>query len=333
MNDKEVIEYLASAEARCHAPKRRSESSSIAIPFFDIAKISGANYSVTPFGHKGHDNEDRAGFVGSFLQSALAGTDPGIDASGLYPFELHDSCSYLAPDSKEMREKYRGSLNFSKNTNHDHAVLVPDMYQMNGYSDLLRVRDKTPFRSKVNRVLFAGTTTGDKDPTKNARIQTCLWSTTSKIRDSLDLYITNVAQMSVSDIHGAYPGDSRLQRIFKQPIPLQDHWKYKYVLNIEGNTCCWSRVPMIMASKSLMINLAHKDRSWYYPLMHHGRDFYNIDGVDELESALQFCKNNEAWCEHVISNANQFVESFLGRSQAIYYTTKLFEKMAANKDF
>lgn len=327
MDEKLLIEYIASAEARNFYPRNEAPKS---VPFFQVKKSIGSKYAVTPGGHIGHDNEDRAGFVASFIERALADIDQKTDASGYYPFELHDSYSYLAPDSKEMRDKYRGSLTFSKDMSHKHVILMPDLYQMNGYSRLLEARDKTPFKNKSDRILFAGTTTGDRDPTKNSRIKTCLWSIDS-IEKNKDFYITNIAQMSSKDIQNAYPGDARLEKIFRNPVPLQDHWKYKYVLNVEGNTCCWSRVPMIMASKSLMINLAHRDGTWYYPLMHHGRDFYQINDIEELDKAVSFFKANPTWCEHVVSNANQFVESFLGQPQALYYTTKLLENMAQNK--
>ena len=331
MDAKSAISYIARAEARDFAPRRPSEARDIEIPYFDVTRLATAKYSVTPHGHIGHDNENRAEFVGDFLSRALAGISTSVDASGLYPCELHDSYSYLSRDSSAMREKYRGSLNFSKNMSHNHVVLMPDLYQMSGYGGLLDKRDQIPFTEKSPRVLFAGTTTGDKDPLKNARIQACLWACDHQ-DVPLDFYITNIAQMTAGDIQAAYPaGDHRLQRIFRPHISTENHWKYRYIMNVQGNTCCWSRVPMVLASKSLMLNLRHADGAWYYPLLHHGRDFYDIERLEDLPNAIEFLNNNPALSQHIVANANQFVQNFLGRPHALFYMTRLIEAMAENK--
>ena len=329
MDAKAVIEYVAQAEAKAHSPRRASEADAIAgVPYMEVVKGAASRYTVEMHGHKGHDNESRAPFMASvFRDHVLPGLDKDVDASGLYPMELHDSYSYLDVDGPEMRKKYRGALTFSKDMSHRHAVLMPDLYQLCGYSGLLDVKDTLDFASKKDAVLFAGTTTGSKNPLHNARILACRWAAAR--RPFYDFYITNVAQMTVDDIIRAYPTDA--DKIFHAPVSHQDHFQYKYVFNVQGNTCCWSRVPMIMHSQSLMINLEHPDGTWYYPLMRSGAEFVNVGSMDALPAAVAHCANNPAWCRELVKNANRFVADYCGQAQALHYLRSLVTCMAANK--
>ena len=328
MNNLETIQYLAQAEAKHFAPLRTDViMEDIEIPRLSILKSSCGTYSVEMQGHQGHDNEGRAPLVCSFMRSSvLANVDPTIDASGVYPLELHDSYSYLAADSPEHRAKYKGALSFSKNMAHGHTIAFPDPYQITGYGGMLGVHDTLEFEKKRDIVLFAGTTTGSRDPLKNARINACRWAINR--RPEYQFYITNVAQMTVDDVRSSVP---ECDAIFHQPISHDDHFQCKYIFNIQGNTCCWSRVPMIMNSRSLMLNLRHADGAWYYPLMHDGQHFVNVANLDALPSTVQYCASNPAWCKHIVANANQFVKNYCGQVHAAYYAKCLIETMALNK--
>lgn len=327
MNNVDAIEYLARAEARRFAP-RRLDDPAPAVPHMVVAKSpvgSGFTYSVEMRGHFGHDNEGRAPLICAFMRTAvLANIAPGVNASGVYPIELHDSYSYL-PDS--AHDKYAGCLTFSKDMAHRHTVLFPDPYQIGGYGGMLSVADPLPFEAKQDVALFAGTTTGARDPLANERIAACRWSL--RHRPACQFYITNVAQMTVQDIQRALPPDE-LAGITHPPVSHQDHFRCKYVVNIRGNTCCWSRVPMVLNSNSLMLNLRHADGTWYYPLLHDREHFLGVPNLDALPDALQYCAANPAWCKHVVANGQAFVRSYCSPTHAALYARALIEAMAGN---
>ncbi|PNH00826.1 hypothetical protein TSOC_013328 [Tetrabaena socialis] len=322
MNNLETIQYLAQAEAKHFAPLRGDVKTDI--PRMVVEKV-GSTYSVEMRGHQGHDNEGRAPFVCSFVNRTLEYIDPCLDASGVYPIELHDSYSYL-PSSDS--QNYRGALTFSKPMGHGHTILLPDPYQMAGYGGLLGAVDPIPFENKEDIVLFAGTTTGDRSPLHNERVKACLWAMDKRPR--YQFYITNIAQMTLEDMVNAI-AQPHLSSILHAPISHEDHFRCKYIFNVKGNTCCWSRVPMILNSNSLMLNLRHPDGTWYYPLLQENHHFISVPTIESLPSVVNHCSTNPLLCKHVTSNANQFVKNFCGQVHASYYAKCLFEAMARNK--
>lgn len=328
MNNLDTIEYLARAEAKQFAPLRSREDSPEGIPYLVIEKSStSSKYDVHFEGHIGHDNEGRAPYVSDFLKTmVLNNVCPDIDVSGIYPMELHDSYAYL----DRPNEMYRGALTFSKDMGHRHVIAFPDPYQMGNYGGILSTSfaDSLPFEKKQDTLLFAGTTTGSRDPAKNQRIQACLWALNRRPR--FEFYVTQVAQMSLQDMAACMPRAS-LEGILHRPISPVDHFKMKYILNIAGNTCCWSRVPMVMASNSLLVNLHHMDGTWYYPLLQDRTHMVTANGLSDLPNTLAFCEGNPAFCKHVIENAKEFVKRYCGRVHAAHYARCLFETMAENK--
>lgn len=336
MNSLDVIQYLAHAEAKHFAPLDPEgdaldihDLDSLCIPRLIISRSRGTwSYDVSIEGHAHHDNEGRAPFVCAFLKSmVLNNIDKGIDVSGVYPLELHDSYTYLPKDASA----YEGVLSFSKDMSHRHTIALPDPYQMGGYGGMLSscAADDVPYEKKQSAILFAGTTTGDRDPAKNERIKACLWAL-NKDKSRYNFWITQVAQMSMEAMAQKIPRTS-LDSILHTPVSREEHFKYKYILNIAGNTCCWSRVPMVLSSNSLLINLHHSDGTWYYPMLQDGTHLLSIPSLEALPDKLAFCDANPAYCRFLTQNAQAFVKNYCLPVHAAHYTRCLLEAMAANK--
>ena len=106
------------------------------------------------------------------------------------------------------------------------------------------------------------------------------------------------------------------------------HKMYRYILNIEGNTCCWSRVPMVMRSKSLMINLKHNEGTWYYPALCAGKHFVEIDRIEDVLEARAWCEDHPDACQEMVDEANKFYEQFCTQRAAAIYVVELLEAIA-----
>jgi hypothetical protein len=334
MNNLETIQYLAHAEARSFAPRRLDDDSPPpSVPHLVVRTASqgaalstNAKYSVEMRGHVGHDNEGRAPFICDFMRTAvLPNVDPVVDVSGIYPMELHDSYSYL-PEAAD--DKYTSCLTFSKPMAHRHTILFPDPYQIGGYGGMLSVVDPVDFERKQDVALFAGTTTGARDPLANERVVACRWAL--RHRPLCQFFITQVAQMTVQDLQRAMPRDE-LASILHPPVSHQDHFTCKYIVNIRGNTCCWSRVPMVLNSNSLMLNVRHADGTWYYPLLQDGEHFVGVPDISTLPSVVQHCNANPMLCRRIVANGQQFVRSYCSPTHAAYYARCLVEAMASNR--
>jgi hypothetical protein len=353
----EAVEVLAGAEARrvrCFRSvtallEDETGGGTFRVPYVTIeASAPGGRLRASGHRCEGHDNEARMPYVCDWLnRCVLPRVDPacavGVAASqsaggAALRLELHDSYSYL-PGARE----YRDCLTFARPRHARESVaLLPDPYQTSDYGGLLHavrahrtragvsVPGAVAWEAKMPRVLFAGTTTGDRDPAKNERIAACVWAR-AHAPDIADMWITSIAQMEPSAAHAAVPG---LRHVLRPPVQPADHWAYRYVANLAGNTCCWSRLPMILASSSLCVDVppaaatvdaaGGPDMNFWHPLLHDGEHFVSTP-LERLRERVQECEADPARCKRMVASANRFADGFLTADVAAVYARRLIE--------
>lgn len=322
----DTLSHLAQAEARrLHPIRHLSELAEyeVKLPCIIVANDPLTRRPLaTATGYETHENAGRMPLLCDFLNHrVLPMIDPMVNVQGAYRIELHDSYSYLP-----HANRYKNAISFARPRGARESVaLMPDPFHIGDFGGLLDAakKDTIEWKSKDPLMFFAGTTTGERDPAKNERIRACVWSLGRP--DIARFHITSIAQMSPQDAFAAVP---LLRAAIHQPIPPCDHFRYRYQLNIAGNTACWSRVPMIMASKCLMLNLRQQDVMWYYPALAEGTHFFGAASLDELPILRARCESTPELCKHVVANANRFVSDFLGHAQAAAYTVQLLEDAA-----
>lgn len=321
----DVISTLAHAEGRRIRPMRDADVGT-RLPFFTIGKNQQGRWLATGRNAAGHDNEGRMPFVVDWLNdSVLPMTDPSANIGGSYRIELHDSYTYL-----NDKRPHDNALVFGRPVD-DHGrrvALIPDTFQMGDYSGLVdaskRARHLVPWNQKTPKVFFAGSTTGDRDPKENERIRACLWSL--RHPEETRFVITNIVQMDPLTALRDVPS---LRQALSPPVAVDAHWTYKYQANIAGNTACWSRVPMIMASSCLMMHLRQLDVQWFYPALADGIHYVGVDDFDDFLTKRTHCMANDAWCKEIVSRANRFVDDYLTSDMAAAYMVQLLEAAAS----
>jgi hypothetical protein len=321
MDPLDAIAYLAQLESKRFKFCKDEADVYPSLPYIRIYKNAFGKLEATGHNHKGHDNEGRMQFMTKYLNAyVLPNISKHIDPSGFYSIELHDSYSYLT-NSK----CYDNCLTFSRSIKDNQGILMPDMYHLCNYGGILSLKDPFPWLNKKDKIGFFGTTTGDREPLKNERIKACLWGLDN--RDISDIYITNIAQMKKESIYAAIPNASM---IMHPHVPEVDQYRYKFLLNIRGNTCCWNRLPMILNSKSVCFNMPCDDISFYYPLLIPKTHYVPVT-YDNLSTMTHYYKNNPQEAQSIASNANHFVDQYLRGNQALVYMVHLFEGMAEQK--
>lgn len=322
MDINETISYLGRQEGR--KLKICSEISELNpnIPFFEIN-----DYRVRIGGYKNHDNASRMIFFASYLQdNILPGTNRDKSLNGFYNLELHDSYSYLHQDEPGHNDtqSYNNCLVWSKRKCDDHVILIPDVYHLTNYGNRFTCEnDSLSFEMKNDKIGFWGTTTGNRNPLLNRRIQMCKWlNMHDEMHERSDCYITNVAQMKAESI-------SDLAHIYKQPVSISFQYNYKFLLNIPGNTCSWDRVPLIMRSNSMLFNMPCDDMCFYYPLLTSGNQYIRVDTHDIFKHQLYY-RNNHNEAKFITKNANNFFRNYLNGTVAKQYLISLFEAAATS---
>ena len=320
MNSVETIETLGRSQGRYLTPLHELEELKETIPFVKVYRDSmNGRWRVRGDGHKGHDNADRMPLICHIMETNILPNLPKeVNVAGMYQIELHDSYTYLDRDP----QVYDNVMTFSKFKHHTRAICIPDIYQLMNYGGR-DFNDPIAFSKKRDKIIGAYTTTGDRNPLKNERIQTCLWSL--KNRDACDLYITKVAQMAEQHLYDTYPMLSNIMTTF---MPPHEQLQYKYILNIKGNTETWDQAWML-ASNSLMLKKHHDDMCWYAPLLLDRSHYVRCYTNEDILKSRSYYSNNQHEAQQITANANKFVKDFMHpHTHAILYWTRLFEESA-----
>ena len=316
MDNLDTISYLASTEG--HKLKIHNEINTINknIPFFHLEKNNDGFYDIKMFNYEKHDNADRMVFFSKYLTDrVLRLVDKSYDLTGYYNIELHDTYSYL-----NNGVDYSNCLVWSKNVKDHHTILMPDLYHLIDFGGKLKDKDVISWESKTDAVGFYGSTTGSRNPTTNQRIKTCMWARDH--RHFTDFHITNIVQMDPQVVFNKVPD---IQQVLTHPVHHTALYKYKFLLDIPGNTCSWDRVPLVLNSNSLLFKMPCDDVCFYYPLMHQKEHFISVNHHNMFANFM-YHKNNPFESKEIVKRANSFVENYLKPQHALMYLVYLFEQ-------
>lgn len=323
MDFHENIIYLAQTNSRKCYPLREEEIKK-EIPYFELYENQLGALNIRCYGYEGHDNEPRMQLWENYMKSAiLPNISNECNVAGFYNIELHDSYTYL-----KNGKDYNNVLTFSKFKNDKDPILIPDPYMIcNWGNQFVNFHDHIPFDSKLDKVCFYGTTTGDRNPAKNVRIQTCAWALNHQ--KHYEFKITKVAQMSVQSIIDAYGLNIWKEIYLPRQVPIVEQLKYKYQLWVDGNTCRFDVWPF--HTNSLILKTKSREMLWYYPLLKSGSEYVDVPHLEKLADIREFHKSNLHESRRITSNANQLAKYLCKPFIHSLYTTALFESFALNK--
>lgn len=188
------------------------------------------------------------------------------------------------------------------------VVLLPDTESLKGYDTLVKtLKDaalKYPWLQKSAKILWRGATTGGKDCTTyncSARL--------NFINSSVNLEFVDAGfTLTTSNVSKKFAQEIRLKH-FKNHVTPQDSLAYKYLLDIDGNSCSYSRMAWILSSNSLLLKHQSDKIQWYYhklkPYEHYipiASDFHN------LQQQYEWAETHPTEVQGMINNAQQLAQ-------------------------
>jgi len=201
-------------------------------------------------------------------------------------------------------------------------ILIPDLYALQNYSDKLKIIDTN--ENKINKIVFAGTDTGNWTDLKlNQRLDVC---STFVGHTFIDSKITKISQLSKEKIASVYPN---VDYFIANPINIDKQLEYKCILSIDGNSSAWDRVPWVMNSKSLLFKYESDNVNWYYPLIKDKEHYIECNKFD-IENKFLYYVNNPKELNFIVSNANNFVKTYLNYDTQMFYFKSVIEKCKEN---
>jgi hypothetical protein len=321
MDFSENIQVLASFNAKGFAPKRKEDIYKD-VPYFEIYKNDYNKYEVRGYNYENHDNNVRMKLYEWYLSTSILPNVTG-NVCGFYNIELHDSYTYLP----KKEHGYKDVLTFSKFKNDASPVLLPDPYMVGNWGGHVQsIVDNVPWEQKQDKAYFFGTTTGNRDPTKNARIKFCIDNIGN---DKVTAKITKVAQMTQDDIISSIGSEKYSQIVSSSMVSPQEQMKCKYQLSLDGNTCrfdVWNYFTDCMTLK-----MQSNEMLWYYPMLMDNVHYTGFSSVSDIHRTMMRFNNNKNDAKRIVENAKLFAKSVFKPMTCMQYTTALFEAVAENK--
>ena len=312
------VEILAKHNASRMRIRRREEIDET-LPYFEVIRLANKRYDIRWFNYEKHDNASRVElYTQWFKNSIFPNIDKHTNISGFYNFELHDGYAYL-----ENEKNYNNVFTFSSpSTSKYNPGLMVDPYFVSNFNGLMNINDTIEWKDKSNKVCFFGTTTGNKNPSKNERIDICLWSL--KKKNIFDFGITKIAQMDESEVRRQI---SNFTDIYRAPVPIEKQLEYKFHLSVDGNVSRFDK--WAYKTNCLNLKLRSPEELFYYPLMPDKQFHIEVDKTN-IEKMYTYYLNNSKESSEIIARSKIFAAFFFRPLVATMYGVRLFEDIAEN---
>jgi hypothetical protein len=122
----------------------------------------------------------------------------------------------------------------------------------------------------------------------------------------------------MNDIIAEYPNYTLIS---SNGLSIEQQQEYKYIINVDGNTCAWDRVPWVLYSNSVCLKKTSNNVCWYYDFMLKNEHYVEFDDDSEIEHIINTISIDD--CKRIISNANQFCDDYLKINSHLLYMSKL----------
>jgi protein glucosyltransferase len=221
-----------------------------------IRIYQGKVFSYSPAAVIHTDIESRLNSVHQFFQVLAKDYKlPNVE----FVLTLHDGIS-----TKEM-DSSLPLFTFAKNK-YSPVILIPDFEALLGCNELLKICDNAsvayPWKMKKKVIFWRGATTGGIFEIANylrfPRAKLVFLS--KQYPQWLDAAFTALVQ-ATPEVYDFILANTRP---LARHVPIEDHFAYKYLIDVDGNSCTYSRCRWILLSNSVLVKPGSENIQWYY---------------------------------------------------------------------
>lgn len=216
---------------------------------------------------------------------------------------------------------------FSKEEPASNVLLFPDFEMLAELLDPQRewislthnYSKQFPWENKIAKAFFRGASTGRFNLTapdfNNDRVRVVLFG--KHHPDMVDATFNVVFQPPLQSLLDSL-------QIARGFVPIDKHFQYKYLLDIDGNASTYSRGRWILLSNSTLVKIMSSHRQWYYKAMRPWVHFVPIkNDLSDFESTLHFLMANDGLARQIADNGTALGKVIFSREVVDSYIIKL----------
>ena len=223
---------------------------------------------------------------------------------------------------------------FAKDKRCENLISIPDHEALCGLGNFYREVKKhdVPYFEKKPKAFWRGATTGGDFTSSNwknfPRSKLTLFSL--KNPNLCDAKFAFVASNNKAELEKTLIQE----QVLDQFVKIKDHLPYKFLVDIDGNSCTYSRLHWILFSNSLCLKQNSHLEQWYYtglkPYVHY-LPFHS--DMSNFKDVINWALSHETECEQIVKNAKVFVRNNLTHYPALAYFYRVLLEYAKHQDF
>lgn len=120
---------------------------------------------------------------------------------------------------------------------------------------------------------------------------------------------------------------------FKQAVTPEKSLAYKYLIDIDGHSCSYSRVAWILYSNSLLLKHASNNIQWYYDKLKAGEHYIPIaKDFSDLQAKFMWLEANPEQAQRISNNAHYLAKEIFSPENILAATHNALIKYNATVD-
>jgi hypothetical protein len=219
---------------------------------------------------------------------------------------------------------------FAKSEEAHNFVLMPDFKAFGGYGKLrnqiLNANTKHPWERKTDLAFWRGSTTSGFFQKDNwdlfSRGKLVLFSLLHP--EEMDARFTSVVQCT-PDV----PGLMRARGMIGKMVKKDAHLDYKYLIDVDGNSCTYERCFWVLLSNSLVLKQVTPNIQWYYgglvPYVHY---LPLKEDLSDLFEKINWAKEHDADARAMAERSTEFIKENLSTESIFQYMALLLTEYA-----
>ena len=237
---------------------------------------------------------------------------------------VHEGLPCLPPDTPLLP-----IFIMSKCAHDKGLILFPDWFALDdGYepakSQILQGNKKCSWESKLPLLLFRGADSGVWD-----RLN---WRSFPRPKlVALSLKYPHLIDAKFSTLLD-YPDDltPEIRETIKNEgmmgnfVPMVDHPRYKYVMDVDGHCAAAPRLPLLLHSNSVLFKNMTSSRLWFYPQMKPYVHFVPVkEDLSDLIALLKWARFHDEECKKISQNARELAAEVLSHEAVYLYLYRI----------